>query len=528
MTLPTLSQITSALLAPNDYWTGGVITYSVPGSGSVWPGYSAQEEPFSSGYGVASAAQALRIAAAFQVWDSELNIVLSPTDDVAHTGAIRVAFTDVAALAHDPTTLAYTYSPPTKGVNIQTWDGDVWLTADYKTSSFADHSEAYLTLLHEIGHALGLKHPFEGSSVLPDDYDTTRYTVMSYTDYADGNWIDVEKVGGVDRLVSSFIHPQTPMVFDIAALQARYGADLQTNATNTTYAPSSDPAMRTIWDGGGVDTIDLSSHARSAMIDLTPGAYSSIDIWSAADQARWWTALYPNLSGAIAKAFADPGVYTWTNNFAIAYGTVIENVKGGSGADTVMGNDADNLIEGNGGQDYLRGGAGNDTLRGGDAFDDLNGNQGNDTEFGGEGDDWVVGGKDNDVLYGEAGNDIVYGNLGDDTISGGDGADWVRGGQGNDSVSGGAGDDLLYGDRGDDTLSGGAGADTFRSFGDAGLDRVIDFSRTEGDRVVLDPGTSYTVAQSGADVVISMTGGGQMVLVGTPLSSLSDGWISVG
>ena len=47
----------------------------------------------------------------------------------------------------------------------------------------------------------------------------------------------------------------------------------------------------------------------------------------------------------------------------------------------------------------------------------------------------------------------------------------------------------------------------------------------EGDRVMLDPGTQYTVAQVGADTVISMTGGGQMTLVGVTLSSLPSGWI---
>ncbi|MCI3134482.1 calcium-binding protein, partial [Phenylobacterium aquaticum] len=122
---------------------------------------------------------------------------------------------------------------------------------------------------------------------------------------------------------------------------------------------------------------------------------------------------------------------------------------------------------------------------------------------------------------------IVYGNLGDDTISGGDGNDWVRGGQGNDSVSGGAGDDLIYGDRGNDTISGGAGADVFRSFSGAGIDRVIDFSAAEGDHVLLDPGTHYSLSQVGADTVVDMGNGDQMILVGVTLSTLPAGWIAV-
>ena len=180
------------------------------------------------------------------------------------------------------------------------------------------------------------------------------------------------------------------------------------------------------------------------------------------------------------------------------------------------------------GLDYLRGEDGNDRIFGGFGFDDVHGNAGDDTVSGGDGGDWVVGGKDNDSLSGDAGEDIVYGNLGDDTCDGGSGADLVRGGQGNDSLRGGDGADFLSGDRGDDTLTGGAGADIFNSFGDAGIDRVTDFNRAEGDRVRLDAGSAYTVSQQGADTVIAVAGGAQLVLAGVSQASLSGVWIFVG
>jgi Ca2+-binding RTX toxin-like protein len=198
------------------------------------------------------------------------------------------------------------------------------------------------------------------------------------------------------------------------------------------------------------------------------------------------------------------------------------------GGDTLYGAAGDDQIDGGDGQDYLRGAEGRDTIRGGAAFDDINGNQGDDIGYGGDGDDWVVGGKDQDVLFGEAGGDIVYGNLGNDTADGGDGADLIRGGQGDDLLTGGTGDDWISGDRGDDTMSGGWGADVFHSFAEAGIDRVTDFDYAGGDRVRLDPGTSYSVVQDGSDVVIDMGPGAQMVLAGVSLSSLGDGWISVG
>jgi serralysin len=48
--------------------------------------------------------------------------------------------------------------------------------------ALAPGNNGYETLLHEIGHALGLKHPFEGDIRLPGGSDSTANTVMSYTD----------------------------------------------------------------------------------------------------------------------------------------------------------------------------------------------------------------------------------------------------------------------------------------------------------------------------------------------------------
>ena len=203
-----------------------------------------------------------------------------------------------------------------------------------------------------------------------------------------------------------------------------------------------------------------------------------------------------------------------------------DTLDGGAGADTIHGGAGNDLILSGSGGAYLRGDDGNDTIVGGDdAFEDLHGNAGDDSVSGGGADDWVVGGKDQDQLKGGAGADIVYGNLGNDTCSGDEGDDIVRGGQNDDVLYGGAGDDWLSGDRHNDTISGGPGADTFHTFGDAGVDRVIDFNAAEGDRVQLDRGTVYTVHQDLDDVVIQMEGGGQMFLIGVKLATLPEGWI---
>jgi Ca2+-binding RTX toxin-like protein len=129
-----------------------------------------------------------------------------------------------------------------------------------------------------------------------------------------------------------------------------------------------------------------------------------------------------------------------------------------------------------------------------------------------------------DSANGAAGLDIMNGNQGDDSLNGGDGDDIVRGGQGNDVVMGGTGNDFISGDRGSDTLTGGTGADLFHTFVGAGLDRVTDFNRAEGDHVLV-LGHTYAVSQVGADTVIDLGSGDQMILVGVQQTSLTGDWI---
>jgi len=251
-----------------------------------------------------------------------------------------------------------------------------------------------------------------------------------------------------------------------------------------------------IWGDAGVDTVDFSGER--GPVDLLINANRFVD------------------GGAIES------MYEVENIVGSAYA---DNITGDAGANRLFGGAGTDTIRGGDGANYLRGDDGNDSLGGGAGFDDINGNMGDDSSWGGAGDDWVVGGKDRDTLFGDDGNDLVYGNLGSDTCEGGAGADTIRGGQQDDVLHGGAGADYLSGDRDNDTITGGEGGDIFHTFGDAGIDRVTDFNLAQGDRVMLDPGTQFTMAQVGADTVISMTGGGQMILVGVAMTALTGGWI---
>ena len=244
-----------------------------------------------------------------------------------------------------------------------------------------------------------------------------------------------------------------------------------------------------------------------------------------------------------------------TNNASVEAFTAVmarnDSVRGGGSGDMIRGYTGDDALAGGGGDDtlyggvgndfifaqapsvtvlvtgstFLRGEEGNDYIVGGSGFDDMHGNMGNDTLSGGAGEDWVVGGKDNDALYGGAAYDLVYGNIGNDTCEGGEGNDIVRGGQDNDVLGGWSGDDFMSGDRGNDTLTGGTGADTFSTFGEAGIDLIRDFNIAEGDRIQLAPGTVYTVEQVGANAVINMVGGGQVILEAIQMNSLTGNWI---
>lgn len=463
-----------------------------------------------------NAAQIAATEKALLSWSDVANITFSrvgngTSGEAAYSDNAAMLFSNYAP-TDDADGAAFAYYPGSRSAS--SLSGDVWVNSSlsYNTNPVL-WNYGVKTLVHEIGHAIGLSHPgdYDASDTDAPTYasdaayfeDSYQYTVMSYFS------------GGNTGASYGSTYAAAPMLDDIAAAQRLYGANMTTRTGDTTYgfnataerdwfvATTSRVPVFAVWDAGGNDTFDFSGYARNQTIDLTAGGFSSI------------------------------GGYTY--NVAIAQGVTIENAIGGSASDVMQGNAAANFLQGNAGTDTLYGAAGQDTLWGGDGadyieggadFDQINGNVGADTGYGGLGDDWVSGGRDNDLLYGESGADVVYGNLGDDTVDGGVGADIVRGGQGNDIVTGGDGDDWLAGDRGSDTVTGGAGADRFYFFSGAGTDRVTDFSSAQGDRVLLDAGQAYTVTFSSGNTIIDLGNGDQLILVGVTSQTLGD-WLFV-
>ena len=214
-----------------------------------------------------------------------------------------------------------------------------------------------MALMHEIGHAIGLKHSFEAPVVLPSSVENRLYTIMSYTDPAKNIWPIAQYVNGVGSWLSYSIDPETPMVLDILAIQYLYGVNYNYRSGNDVYTfDPLKPFFKTIWDGGGVDTISIQNFSTDCKIDLTAGSYSSLKY------------IYPagsNRGGATVT-------YDGTNNLGIAYNCTIENVIGGSGKDQIIGNSVSNDLSGGAGDDSIQGGEGNDTVSGGSGNDSIN------------------------------------------------------------------------------------------------------------------------------------------------------------
>ncbi len=320
----------------------------------------------------------------------------------------------------------------------------------------------YATMLHEIGHTMGLKHGqddyseedlggiFEGGATLYGtraieyDKDGQAWSLMTYT----GGPYGVTDFQGEGKNQA-----QTYMQLDIAALQYLYGANFETQAGDSVYRwdaatgegfinnvgqglPSGNIVFETIWDGGGNDTYDLSNYGGGVTVDLRPGSFSTFSVEQRAD----------NNARTGGDVFA-PGNVGNALQYQGDVRSLIENAIGGAGDDRITGNQVNNILVGMAGDDVLAGGAGSDMLVGGSGTDiaDFTGaTSGITVAIDRSATDLkVVNGVDTDVLNGIEG---VIGTAFDDRLTGDSGSNTLSGGAGGrDVLVGGGGDDVLIG-----------------------------------------------------------------------------------
>lgn len=362
--------------------------------------------------------------------------------------------------------------------DIATWDAFAFYDDDIDLS---DPSQQNL-ILHELGHALGLDHPFEGV-ILPNEFNSNKYTLMSYTDNPETNDIN-----------------QTLGLFDIVALQDTWGVAKNKNG-NTTYKGPDGDGVHTIHDTGGKDKLAAKNSHGAVEIDLREGKFSSF------------------------------GTY---DDLAIAFGTKIEDANGGSQDDKITGNGLDNKIKGDSGDDTLKGNNGKDTLMGENGDDKIEANGGKDTVEGGGGKDTLdggggsddmSGGEGGDVIEGGSGNDKLIGQKGNDLIKGNSGDDDLRGSSGSDTLLGGSGKDTLDGGTGNDTLTGGNGADKF--IFNKGDKKVVitDFENDKDALKIKDKGSKSNVlskaSEENGDVVFDF-GSDTLIVENITIAQLTD------
>jgi Ca2+-binding RTX toxin-like protein len=214
-----------------------------------------------------------------------------------------------------------TSMPPGSGADA----GAVWI--DLETmAALKPGQEGLAILLHETGHALGLRHTRNSE---PDDHydkqlrpadDSMALSVMSLAASHDG------------------LFPATWSAYDIHALRYLYGTR-STHAGDDIYRLDAArfSAETALVDDGGNDTIDASAAMAGAAIDLTPGHLSSAGV--------------------------TPGGVVALDNLSLGLDSWIENAIGSDYDDVLTGNLRDNLLAGGKGNDWIDGGAGRDVAQ---------------------------------------------------------------------------------------------------------------------------------------------------------------------
>jgi serralysin len=424
--------------------------------------------PNEPGFAVFSPAQRTAVQKAFAVISEVVNLTFVQVADnqqIPGPGNPRIAFyANTVELSYSGSMYAHRVQegPAIHGADIRFNSSRI---AQRQTNEGWQDFTSFVAL-HEVLHAMGLSHPgnYNGQGPIYQTHaefveDTVQYSVMSYFGAANT---------GADHTIGNVLYGgRTPLLYDILALQSLYSPNMTTRAGDTVYGFNSNTGANSpfnfavtpgpvvaIWDGGGIDTIDLSGYSGGSLIDLNEGAFSD--------------------AGGLTK------------NIAIAFNVTIENAVGGAGGDRLVGNAAANRLDGGAGADLMEGGPGEDLYLVDDPGDAV-------VELGSADRDEVRTALATYVLPGNvevltgtsAAGQTLIGNSWANTVTGGAGDDTLVGGPANDALVGGAGngDTAVYsGNRADYeilTTGGITIRDTNAADGDDGTDSLsgVEFAR---------------------------------------------------
>ena len=252
-------------------------------------------------------------------------------------------------------------------------NADIWINSG--VADFSTGGSGYMTILHEIGHSLGLKHPHSivnnpsdwVSPALSVTYDHLGYSIMSYRDYPGDGYEGAGEGHSVKNSTGDDFYNYTFMTYDIWALRYLYSYDGSSYSTpditndesygiggtgNNTYTISGTniTGSFSIFDTGGVDTLDFSGQSLSSTINL-----------------------HQTLSYIGSSVINyDSGEYYTGLIIGIYYVGGIENVNAGSGNDIITCSSAANVINGGSGIDIVNSIASGDTINGNDGNDGFN------------------------------------------------------------------------------------------------------------------------------------------------------------